>query len=28
VQDSNGNRSALVQQGVRVYPNNQCGFNY
>jgi len=28
VQDSNGNRSALVQQAVRVYPNNQCGFNY
>ena len=28
VQDSNGNRSALVQQAVRVYPNNQCGFSY
>ena len=28
VQDSNGVRSALVQQAVRAYPNRPCGFSY
>jgi hypothetical protein len=28
VQDSNGIRSGIVQQAVRVYPNKQCGFSY
>ena len=28
VQDSNGTRSAAVQQAVKVYPNKQCGFSY
>lgn len=28
VQDSNGTRSAIVQQAVKVYPNKQCGFSY
>jgi hypothetical protein len=28
VQDSNGTRSGVVQQAVKVYPNKQCGFSY
>ena len=28
LQDQNNNRSAIVQQGVQVYPNRQCGFSY
>jgi hypothetical protein len=28
VQDSNGTRSGVIQQAVRVYPNKQCGFSY
>jgi hypothetical protein len=28
LQDTNGTRSGVVQQAVRVYPNKQCGFSY